>query len=89
MNLEHSTATTLRVGILLGLALIVIGLITEWAGMGDGLIYAGLLLLIASPFLGVITTTVCLFVEKDVYWGVIGIILLLITSSGIILNLVT
>ena len=88
MNLEHSTAMTLRIGIFFGLALTVIGLVVEWAGMGDGLIYAGLLLLIASPFLGVITTTVCLFVEKDVYWGIVGIILLLITSSGIILNLI-
>ena len=79
---------TLRIGIFFGLALTVIGLVVEWAGMGDGLIYAGLLLLIASPFLGVITTTVCLFVEKDVYWGIVGIILLLITSSGIILNLI-
>ena len=88
MNLEHSTAMTLRIGIFFGLALTVIGLVAEWTGIGDGLIYAGLLLLIASPFLGVITTTVCLFVEKDVYWGVVGIILLLITSSGIILNLI-
>lgn len=79
---------TLRIGIFFGLALTVIGLVAEWAGMGDGLIYAGLLLLIASPFLGVITTTVCLFVEKDVYWGIVGIILLIIIGSGMILNLV-
>lgn len=87
MSLEHSTALTLRIGIVAGLALAVAGLIAQYAGMGDGLIYAGILLLIASPFLGVVTTTVCLFLEKDVYWGIVGIILLAITGSGILMNL--
>lgn len=87
MSLEHSTALTLRIGIVAGLVLTVIGLIVQYLGMGDGVIYAGILILIASPFLGVITTTVCLFLEKDVYWGVIGIILLAITGSGILLNM--
>lgn len=87
MSLEHSTALTLRIGIVAGLVLTVIGLIIQYLGMGDGVIYAGILILIASPFLGVITTTVCLFLEKDVYWGVIGIILLAITGSGILLNM--
>lgn len=87
MSLEHSTALTLRIGIVAGLVLTVIGLIVQYLGMGDGVIYAGILILIASPFLGVVTTTVCLFLEKDVYWGVIGIILLAITGSGILLNM--
>lgn len=87
MSLEHSTALTLRIGIVVGLVLTVIGLIVQYLGMGDGVIYAGILILIASPFLGVVTTTVCLFLEKDVYWGVIGIILLAITGSGILLNM--
>lgn len=87
MSLEHSTALTLRIGVVSGLVLTVIGLIIQYIGMGDGVIYAGILILIASPFLGVVTTTVCLFLEKDVYWGIIGAILLVITGSGILMNM--
>lgn len=87
MSLEHSTALTLRIGVMVGLVLMAIGLIMQYLGMGDGVIYAGVLILIASPFLGVVTTTVCLFLEKDVYWGIIGAILLVITGSGILMNL--
>lgn len=88
MNLEHTTAMTLKVGVVAGLALIIAGLCMSFLGHGDGVLYAGMLLLIVSPFLGIIASAACLAIQRDWYWASVATVLLVITTIGMLLNLV-
>lgn len=87
MNLNKSTALTLRAGIVLGMVLMVVGLIIESTGGNDGILYTGILVLIVSPFLGVIVSFVSLLSEKDWIWAAVAAILIVITSIGILTSL--
>ena len=87
MNLNRSTALTLRAGIVLGMILMVIGLLVESTGGDDTILYAGILVLIISPFLGVIVSFVSLLSEKDWIWAIVAGILIVITTTGILMSL--
>ncbi len=87
MNLNRSTAMTLRAGIVLGMVLMVIGLLVESTGGDDTILYAGMLVLIISPFLGVIVSFVSLLSEKDWIWAIVAGILIVITTTGILMSL--
>lgn len=87
MNLNRSTAMTLRAGIVLGMVLMIIGLLVESTGGDDTILYAGMLVLIISPFLGVIVSFVSLLSEKDWIWAIVAGILIVITTTGILMSL--
>ncbi len=87
MTLNKLTALVLRAGIILGLVLIIIGLAVTMTGGEDSILYAGVLVLIASPFAGVIATFLCLVKEKDWFWVLVAGILLIITCAGVVLSL--
>lgn len=87
MTLNRATALTLRLGIVAGLVLIVIGLVLEAGGSGDGLLRIGILVLIASPFLGVVVTFLSLLKERDWTWALVAAVLLAVTVSGVLLSL--
>ena len=78
---------TLRAGIVLGMVLMVIGLLIESTGGDDTILYAGMLVLIISPFLGVIVSFVSLLSEKDWIWAIVAGILIVITTTGILMSL--
>ncbi len=79
MNMNISIAMTLRIGIILGLILISIGLLME---EGNPFLYYGLLILISSPFLAIITALIGLVHEKDWFWAAIAGVVVLIVSCG-------
>ena len=87
MTLNKLTALVLRAGIILGLVLIITGLAVTMTGGEDSILYAGVLVLIASPFAGVIATFLCLVKEKDWFWVLVAGILLIITCAGVVLSL--
>lgn len=87
MNLNKSTALTLRAGIVVGMVLMVIGLIMDATGGGDGILYTGILVLIISPFLGAIVSFVSLLSERDWLWAAVAGVLILITTAGIVISL--
>ena len=82
MNMNMSIAWTLRIGIVLGLILIVIG---EFLEPGNQVLYYGLLVLIASPMFAVITALIGLIRERDWFWALIAVVVLVIVISGAIL----
>ena len=82
MNMNMSIAWTLRIGIVLGLILIVIG---EFLEPGNQVLYYGLLVLIASPMFAVITALIGLIRERDWFWALIAVVVLVIVVSGAIL----
>lgn len=86
MNMNRMTALTLRIGMTLGIAVMIIGLVLDAMSMGQDVLFAGVLILIASPFLGIIVTTVALISSGDRKWSLVAIILIAIISIGIILS---
>ncbi len=87
MNLHRSTAATLRIGMTLGVAMIVIGLVLDSLSMGDTVLWAGITVLIASPFLGVLTSATALLASGDRRWGAVALVLIVIISVGIVLSM--
>lgn len=86
MNMNRMTALTLRIGMTLGIAVMIIGLVLDAMSIGQDVLFAGVLILIASPFLGVIVTTVALISSGDRKWSLVAIILIAIISVGVILS---
>ena len=82
MNMNKMTAWTLRIGIVVGLILIVIG---EFMAEGNPFLYYGLLVLIASPMLAVIVTFIGLITERDWLWaGVAGLVVIIVVSGAVL-----
>lgn len=86
MNMNRMTALTLRIGMTLGIAVMIIGLVLDAMSMGQDVLFAGVLILIASPFLGIIVTTIALISSGDRKWSLVAIILIAIISIGVILS---
>ncbi len=87
MTLNKATAMTLRAGIVLGMVLMMAGLVIDFAGMGDSVLYAGMLVLILSPFAGIVVSFLCLIRERDMFWAMVAGVLLIITVVGIVISL--
>ena len=82
MNAERNTSITLRISVFIGIIAVVIGLIVHFLDMGDTFLRIGLLIVIVSPFIGVIVTTVSLYLEKDMRWVYVALILIAISVIG-------
>ena len=86
MNLNKITALALRIGILVGMAAIAVGLVCEMTGMGEDVLYWGILILIASPFIGVLASFAALVHERDWHWATVALVLIAITGTGVLLS---
>ena len=87
MDLNKATALTLRAGVVVGMVMMIAGIAMELCDMGDGVLYAGILVLILSPFAGVIVSFACLLRKRDMFWAMVAGILLAITFVGILISL--
>ena len=82
MNMNKSIAWTLRIGIIIGLVLIIIG---EFISEDNPFLYYGLLVLIASPLFAVIMALIGLIREKDWFWaGVAALVVIIVVTGAII-----
>jgi len=86
VNAEHNTSMTLKISVYIGIAAVVVGLIIYLLDMGDAFLKAGLFIVIVSPFIGVIVTTVSLYLEKDMKWVCVALILIAISVIGMIVK---
>ena len=86
MNTERNTSVTLRVSVYVGIATVVIGLIIYMLDMGDLFLKIGLFTVIVSPFFGVIVTTISLYLEKDMKWVYVALILIAISIVGVLIK---
>ncbi|MBP5203761.1 MAG: DUF1634 domain-containing protein [Candidatus Methanomethylophilaceae archaeon] len=82
MNPNRSTALTLRIGVVIGIALRAAGLAVSMSGHGETVLYVGILVLILSPLAGVIATFASLVSLKDWFWAAVAAALLCITAVG-------
>ena len=86
MNTEHNTSLTLKYSVFVSVFIVIVGLILYMADMGDRVLWAGLLMVIVSPLLGVVVTTISLWMEKDLKWMYIALLLIAISIIGILLK---
>lgn len=86
-DLNRSTANTLRVGIVAGVVLMIAGLALYMADGSDWLLYIGVLVLIISPFLGVIVSFAVLVIDRDMRWAGVAAVLFIVTAIGILISL--
>ena len=86
MNTERNTSLTLKYSLFLGMAIVIIGLIVYMMDMGDNILWAGLLFVIVSPLIGVVVTTVSLWLEKDYKWMYVALVLIAISVIGILVK---
>lgn len=82
MSMNKSIAWTLRIGTVVGLAMIAVGLCIS---DDNPFLYYGLLVLIASPLFAVIAALVGLIREKDWFWAGIAALVVIIVVSGAII----
>lgn len=86
MNTEAMTARTLKISVLIGIAVIIVGIVANLCGLGTDVLWFGLLLLIVSPLIGVAVTTVSLFLEKDTKWAFVAVLLIVISAIGMLIK---
>ena len=86
MNTEHNTSLTLKYSVFVSVFIVIVGLILYMADMGDRVLWAGLLMVIISPLLGVVVTTISLWMERDLKWMYIALLLIAISVIGILLK---
>lgn len=87
MSVEESTSKTLRFSVYISIAVIILGLAAYFLNMGQNILWFGILLLIVSPLIGVIVTTIGLIREKDMKWVKVAIILIVIAIIGMLVKI--
>ena len=86
MNTERNTSLTLKYSLIVSMAVVIVGVIAHLMDMGDDILWTGLLLVIVSPLIGVVVTTVSLWLEKDYKWMYVALILIAISVIGILVK---
>ncbi len=87
MNPSKATAFTMRLFVAVGIAVMAIGLALSGREHGEDIIWLGMLILLCSPLLGILTTLVALVSEKDWLWAKIAIVLAVIISAEIAISI--
>jgi uncharacterized membrane protein len=77
--MNRSIAWTLRIGIIVGLILIVIG---EFMDEGNPFLEYGILVLICSPLLALFAAVAGLVSERDWFWAAMAALVIIIVVGG-------
>jgi uncharacterized membrane protein len=80
------TFHALRYCLFAGIALIAAGLVLSEHEYGDSIMWIGLLILIASPFVGIIASFSGLVLEKDNRWAMVALILIAVILIGLVIS---
>ncbi len=86
MSVEHNTSVTLRYSVFVSMLVVIVGLIAYMLDMGDGILWTGILMVIISPLIGVAVTTVSLYIEKDLKWVAVALVLITMSVIGMLLR---
>ena len=86
MSVERNTSMTLRYSVFASMIMVIIGLIAYMLDMGDGILWAGILMVIVSPLIGVAVTTISLYIEKDLRWVAVALVLITMSVIGMLLR---
>ena len=85
IELNVTTGRVLRYGILTGLAILLAGMIaTAFDGdIGNRILTAGMAVVIFTPLLSIFVSAIALYVEKDRYWLMWVILVIIISLIGL------
>jgi uncharacterized membrane protein len=86
MNDRRLTSLTLKICVAVGIFVTAVGLLLSDTETGTDILWLGLLILICSPFVGVLVTFVALAVQKDP-WVKAGAALIAIVVIGLLIAL--
>ena len=86
MTVEHNTSVTLKYSVMASVIIVTIGLVAYMLDMGDDILRVGIFMVIISPLIGVGVTTVSLYIEKDLKWMAVAMILIAMSIVGILLK---
>jgi len=83
MNITDRTSLTLKIGITLGIVIMIIGLIFSNQDTEQHVLWLGILILICTPLTGVIVTYISLIEDKDWKWVKITTLLIIVMIIGL------
>ena len=86
MNTERNTSLTLKYSLMISVAVVIIGLIIHLMDMGSDILRTGIFMVIISPLIGVAVTTLSLYIEKDLKWMAVALILIAMSAVGILVK---
>ncbi len=86
MNTERNTSLALKYSLMISVAVVIIGLIVHLMDMGGDILRTGIFMVIISPLIGVAVTTLSLYIEKDLKWMAVALILIAMSAVGILVK---
>ncbi len=86
MNTERNTSLALKYSLMISVAVVIIGLIVHLMDMGSDILRTGIFMVIISPLIGVAVTTLSLYIEKDLKWMAVALILIAMSAVGILVK---
>ena len=86
MNTEHNTSLALKYSLMVSVAVVIVGLAAYLLDMGEDILRTGLFMVIISPLIGVAVTTLSLYIEKDLRWMAVALILITMSAVGILVK---
>lgn len=86
MDLDKATGRVLRYGVYVSIVVMSIGLFISLFSnsVGSVFLYAGVAILVLTPFFSIIASSLALYSERDFKWLRISMTVLLITIVGIL-----
>ena len=87
MNVNNLTSAVLKISLIAGLLITIVGLLLQ-DRFGDTILWVGLLIMICSPLIGIFATFVSLIEEKDWKWVKITMILIAVIAIGLIVSFI-
>jgi uncharacterized membrane protein len=85
--MNKTTSFALRCCLFTGIVVLALGLILSEQDYGADILWVGLLILIASPFVGILTSYSCLIAEKDWKWTKVATVLTVLIVIFLVISL--
>jgi hypothetical protein len=85
--MNESTSLALRICLFTGIVVLAVGLMFPGQDIGDRIIWNGLLILVLSPFAGILVAYVYLIAEKDWKWVKVATVLVVLIVAFLIFSL--
>jgi len=87
LRTDDAVSLILKYCLFAGIALLAIGLFLSEQEYGDTVMWTGILILIASPFIGILAAYSCLIAERDWKWVKVATVLTVMILIFLIVSL--
>jgi uncharacterized membrane protein len=81
--MNEATSLALRVCLFAGIIILALGLLLSDSDHGTDILWVGILIMVASPFVGVLTTYAYLISEKDWKWVKVASVLIAVVAVSL------